>query len=138
MNKKNQIKVLSVAIACSFFLPIFTWHNFEMSGLNFILSSHIDSYKYLLLGVFIPAFFLFTDMKNEHSLFFSTKTLCCLPLVSLVTVLIVTCSSEKAEFAFYGVNNFLSLIDIGFWPILIFSSFLMFAGFQKKVEKQYA
>jgi hypothetical protein len=138
MNKKTQIKILSFAVASSFFLPIFNWHNFEMNGLNFILSSHIDSYKYLLLLIPMPAFLLFTEMQNEHSLFFNSKILSCLPMIGLVLVSVLVYSNEKDSFSFYGGHNIFSLTDVGFWPLVIFSSLLMFTGFEYKAEKQYA
>ena len=138
MNKKTWIKILSFAIASSFFLSIFNWHNFEMSGLNFILSSHIESYKYLLLLVPVPAFLLFAEMQNEHSLFFNPKILSSLPMIGLMFVLLLTYLNEKDSFSFYGGHNIFSLINVGFWPILIFSLLLMFAGFEYKTKKQYA
>jgi len=138
MNKKIWIKILSFAIAISFFLPIFNWHNFEMSGLNFLLSSHIDSYKYLLLLILLPAILLFSEMQNEHSFFFNSKTLSCLPLIGLVFVSILAFIKEKDSFVFYSGRNIFSMIDIGFWPILIFSTLLMFTGFEYKVSNRYS
>ena len=135
MNKKTWIKILSFAIASSFFLPIFNWHNFEMNGLNFILSSNIDSYKYLLLLILVPVLLLFSGTQNEHSFFFNSKFLSALPIISLLVVLMLIYVNEKDSISFYGGHNIFSLTDIGFWPMLSFSSLLMLAGFGYKAKK---
>jgi len=49
MKRKTATKILSFIIVISFFLPLFEWHGFEMTGLNYILSSQVPSYKYFLL-----------------------------------------------------------------------------------------
>ena len=137
MNKKKQIKIISLAIAGSFFLPIFNWHNYEMNGLNFILSSHIDSYKYFLLLIPGAVFLLFSEMHNKHFLIFNTKILACLPLVSLFFVFFMAYTNKNASIVFYGGQNIFSMIDIGFWAILIFSLLLMIIGLRLKMETRY-
>ena len=70
MRRKNITLVLSFAVFCSFFMPLFEWHSFEMSGFNYILSTHIPSYKYFLLLVPFSALVLFFGaLDNENYLF---------------------------------------------------------------------
>jgi hypothetical protein len=95
-------------------------------------------YKYLLLLIPIPAFLLFTEMQNQHSLFFNSKTLGSFPLAGLGLVFIMTYFKEQDELVFYSGKNIFSMVDIGFWPILVFSVLLIFTVFEKKAEKQYA
>ena len=138
MGKKTTRKFLSFCIGISFFLPIFEWHSFEMSGLNFILSSHTESYKYLLLLVPVPAFLLLTEMQNEHVMLFSAKALSVLPLIGIVLTLISMYIDERSELFFYGNGNVFSIVNIGFWSVMIFSSLLALVCFQKKADKQFA
>ena len=73
MKRKTATKILSFIIISSFFLPLFEWHGFEMTGLNYILSDHIPSYKYLLLLAPLAALLIFFDTLDERSIFFTAK-----------------------------------------------------------------
>ena len=73
MKRKTATKILSFAILSSFFLPLFEWHSLEMTGLNYILSSQIPSYKYFLLPAPFAALFLLFDNLSEHGFFTNTK-----------------------------------------------------------------
>lgn len=130
MSKKTVIKLLSFCLMISFFLPIFDWRSQEMTGLNFVLSAHIDSYKYFLVLIPISSLLLFLEAENEHSLFFRTKALCMLPLISTLLVTIAY-TMNNDESGLYKHETIFRRIDIGFWLILIFSSLLLTAAMQR-------
>src|SRR5678809_475794 len=112
MKRKTATKILSLIIVSSFFLPLFEWHGFEMTGLNYILSDHIPSYKYLLLLAPFAALFIFFDTLNERSFFFNNKIFSWFPLLSLALLCIMRSSNVNAEDSFDNETYF-STIDFG-------------------------
>jgi len=137
MKRKTATKILSVAILCNFFLPLFEWHGYEMTGLNYILSSQIPSYKYFLLLAPLAALFLFFDKLGEHSFFFNSKVFSWIPLFSLVLISIMRFSDGNGENSFFDNENFFSTINFGFWLMLFFSILLVIVKDNKQLFYQY-
>jgi len=136
MKRKTATKILSLIIVSSFFLPLFEWHGFEMTGLNYILSDHIPSYKYLLLLAPFAALFIFFDTLNERSFFFNNKIFSWFPLLSLALLYIMRSSNVNAEDSFDNETYF-STIDFGFWLMLPFSILLVIVNDSKRLFYQY-
>ena len=136
MKRKTATKILSFIIISSFFLPLFEWHGFEMTGLNYILSDHIPSYKYLLLLAPFAALFIFFDTLNERSFFFNNKIFSWFPLLSLALLCIMRSSNVNAEDSFDNETYF-STIDFGFWLMLPFSILLVIVNDSKQLFYQY-
>ena len=136
MKRKAAAKILSFIIISSFFLPLFKWHGFEMTGLNYILSDHIPSYKYLLLLAPFAALFIFFDTLNERSFFFNNKIFSWFPLLSLALLCIMRSSNVNAEDSFDNETYF-STIDFGFWLMLPFSILLVIVNDSKQLFYQY-
>ncbi len=136
MKRKTATKILSLIIVSSFFLPLFEWHGFEMTGLNYILSDHIPSYKYLLLLAPFAALFIFFDTLNERSFFFNNKIFSWFPLLSLALLCIMRSSNVNAEDSFDNETYF-STIDFGFWLMLPFSILLVIVNDSKRLFYQY-
>ena len=101
MKRKTATKILSFIIVSSFFLPLFEWHGFEMTGLNYILSTQIPSYKYFLLLAPLSGLLIFFDTLDERSFFFNTKIFSWIPLLSLALICIMRLSDANAENGFY-------------------------------------
>jgi len=137
MKRKTATKILSLIVVSSFFLPLFEWHGFEMTGLNYILSSHIPSYKYFLLLSPFAALLIFFDTLDERSFFFNSKIFSWIPLVSLALVCIMRLSNGNAENSFYDNDTYFSTINFGFWIMLIFSIMLVIVNDNKRLFYQY-
>ena len=136
MKRKTATKILSLIIVSSFFLPLFEWHGFEMTGLNYILSDHISSYKYLLLLAPFAALLIFLDVLDERSFFFNSKIFSWTPLLSLALLCIMRLSIVNAENSFDNETYF-STIDFGFWLMLPFSFLLVIVNDSKRLFYQY-
>jgi len=136
MKRKTATKILSFIIISSFFLPLFEWHGFEMTGLNYILSDHISSYKYLLLLAPFAALLIFLDVLDERSFFFNSKIFSWTPLLSLALLCIMRLSIVNAENSFDNETYF-STIDFGFWIMLPFSILLAIVDEGKRLIYQY-
>jgi len=137
MKRKTATKILSLIVVSSFFLPLFEWHGFEMTGLNYILSSHIPSYKYFLLLSPFAALLIFFDTLDERSFFFNSKIFSWIPLVSLALICIMRLSNGNAENSFYDNETYFSTIDFGFWLLLPFSILLVIVNDSKRLFYQY-
>ncbi len=137
MKRKTATKILSVAILCSFFLPLFEWHSLEMTGLNYILSSQIPSYKYFLLLAPFAALLILFEIPDERSFFFNRKIFSWIPLLSLVLISIMRFSKGNAENSFYESEAYFSTINFGFWLILFFSILLVIVKDSKRLFYQY-
>src|SRR5258705_3719215 len=138
MKRKTATKILSFIIVSSFFLPLFEWHGFEMTGLNYILSSQIPSYKYFLLLAPLAALLLFFDTLDERSFFFSSKIFSWIPLLSLPLICIMRLSNgNDAENSFYNNETYFSHINFGFWIMLSFSILLVLVKDSKRLFYQY-
>ena len=137
MKRKSATKILCFIIVSSFFLPLFEWHGFEMTGLNYILSSQIPSYKYFLLLSPFAALFLFFDSVDERSFFFNSKIFSWVPLVSLSLICIMRLSNGNAENSFYDNKSFFSTTNFGFWIMLSFSILLVLIKDSKRLFYQY-
>ena len=131
MNKKTFTLILSFAIFAGFFLPLFEWHSFEMSGPNYILSTHISSYKYFLLLIPFSSLFLFLGALNDENYFFNKEILEWIPLLSLVFIFIMRYMNASSENNLSDNGKYLSGIDMGFW-LLLLSSFLLLLAKDKK------
>jgi hypothetical protein len=105
MDKKIITLVLSLAILSSFFMPLFEWHSFEMSGLNYILSTHISPYKYFLLLIPLSATFLFYGTLNEENYLFNRKLLSWMPLLTLLFIFIMRYITGDSENSFTREMN---------------------------------
>ena len=137
MKRKTATKILSVAILSSFFLPLFEWHSLEMTGLNYILSGQIPSYKYFLLLAPFAALLIFFDTLDERSFFFNSKIFSWIPLISLILISIMRFSNGNAENSFYENETYFSTIDAGFWTMLFFSILLVIVKDSKRLFYQY-
>ena len=131
MDRKTVTLLLSFAVLGSFFMPLFEWHSFEMSGLNNILSDHIPPYKYFLILIPFSALFLFLGELYDENYFFSRKLLLWAPLVSLLFILLMRSITGNSE-----NRNVFSNIDFGFWLTLSFSVLLVFVKGKKKASYQ--
>ena len=136
MKRKTAAKILSSIIVCSFFLPLFEWHGFEMTGLNYVLSSQIPLYKYFLVLAPVAALLIFFNKLDERS-FFNNKMFSWLPLISLIFICIMRLSNGHAENSFYDNETYFSTIDFGFWVMLFFSILLIIVNDSKRLFYKY-
>ena len=125
MRRDTVILILCLAVCVSFFLPLFQWHSFEMKGFDFILSSHIASYKYLLLFVPFSALFLFAGALNTKNYLINRATLSCLPFLSLLVVFLMRYFKGPLENDSTEKGNLFAGVDYGFWIGLVVSFVLM-------------
>jgi len=132
MKSKTAIQVCSIGILVCFFFPLFQWHGFEMSGLNYILSEHIPSYKYVLLLIPFSALFLFWGATDDSKYLFSKDILSVLPLTSLVLISIAKFTDSSYNESFYDKENPFFTIASGFWLLLFFSLLLILVKDKKK------
>ena len=131
MKRKNITLVLSFAIFCSFFMPLFEWHSFEMSGLNYILSTHIPPYKYFLLLIPFSALVLFFGALYDENYLFNRNLMSAFPFLVSVFVLVMKYFTREPG----SSDNFFSEIDFGFWMVLGFSLLLIAVkGKEKKLQ----
>ena len=121
MDRKIVIILLSVTLFSIFFIPLFEWHSFEMSGLNYILSSHIPPYKYFLLLIPLSTLFLFFGALDNESYFLGRKLLVRLPLLSILIVSIMRYFTRDSQDIFSDNGKVL----LGFWLTLFFSLLLV-------------
>ncbi len=136
VDRKIITLLLSFAVFSSFFMPLFEWHSFEMSGLNYILSTHIPPYKYFLILIPFSASFLFYGALNDENYFFSRKLLSWVPILTLIFIFIMRCIPGNSENNFSDNSNVFSGIDLGFWLTLSFSFLLVFIKGKKKTSYQ--
>jgi len=122
MNNKKTTLLLSFAVFGSFFMPLFEWHSFEMNGLNYILSTHISSYKYFLLLIPFSAAVLFFGALDNENYLFSRRLMSALPFLVSIFVLVIRYFKRVPG----SSDNLFSEIDVGFWMILGFSMLLLF------------
>jgi len=132
MDRKTII--LSFAVLISFFLPLFDWHSFEMSGLNYMLSTHIPAYKYFLLLIPFSTSFLFFGALNDDIYFFNKKLLSWISLLTLIFIFIMRSISENSENSFTDYSNVFSGIDWGFWLTFGFSLLLVITKGKRKLR----
>jgi len=137
MKRKTAIKILCFIIVSSFFLPLFEWHGFEMTGLNYVLSNQIPAYKYFLVLAPFAAILIFFDVLDERSFFFKSKIFSWIPLISLALICIMRLSNGNAENSFYDNDRYFSTINFGFWIMLIFSILLVIVNDSKRLFYQY-
>jgi len=137
MKRKTATLIFSIAIIGSFFLPLFEWHSFEMSGLNYILSSHIPSYKYVLLLIPFSALLLFWGSVNDGNYLFDRKILSLLPLLTLIFISIMRYANGNSDNSFYDNESSFSTINFGFWLTLFFALLLVLVRDEKKTTYQY-
>jgi hypothetical protein len=131
MERRTAIAILSAALFCSFFFPIFNWHHYEMSGLNYILSDHISGHKYFLLLIPFSSLFVFWSAVNSEARFFNRKKLSWIPFLTLLFIAIMQYRSWNSGNNFFENERALSSIDLGFWMILLFSMMLIVASRKK-------
>ena len=137
MKRKTATKILSFLIVSSFFLPLFEWHGFEMTGLNYILSTQIPSYKYFLLLAPLTGLLIFFDTLDDRSFFFNNKIFSWMPLFSLTLICIMRISNGNAENSYYDNETYFSTINFGFWVMLTFSILLVVVKDSKRFFYQY-
>ena len=137
MTRKTATKILSFVILSSFFLPLFEWHSLELTGLNYILSSQIPSYKYFLLLAPVAALLIFFDALDERGFFFNSKIFSWIPLLSLVLISIMRFFKGNAENSFYEHEPYFSTVQFGFWLMLLFSILLVIVKDSKRLFYQY-
>ena len=132
MKSKTAIQVCSIGILVCFFFPLFLWHGFEMTGLNYILSDHIPSYKYVLLLIPFSALFLFWGATDDSKYFVNKNLLSVLPLASLVLISIARFTDNSSNKNFYDKENPFSTMVFGFWLLLFLSLLLILVRDEKK------
>jgi len=112
MNRKELITALYIILLGCFFIPFVEWDSFEMSGMNFVLSSHTPGTKYILLLIPISALFFLSKAVKAKNLRY-------IPICTAIFLFIIcnTATSEKGIF---------QVMDYGFWIILITSLLLLF------------
>jgi len=131
MKSKATTQICSIAILCSFCFPIFRWHGFEMSGLNYILSDHLPSYKYILLAIPVSALLLFVGTADGKYLL-GRRALSWTPLVGLILISIAIFTSGSSEDDIYENQNLFYNIDLGVWLLLLFSLLLVLIKNKKR------
>jgi len=124
MKRKTATQICSIVILCSFFLPIFRWHGFEMSGMNYIISDHVPSYKYILLAIPVSALLLFWGTMDGKYLL-GRRTLSWTPLAGLILTSVAMFTRGRSDDDFYDNENPFFAIDLGFWLLLLFSLLLV-------------
>ena len=129
-HRKVITLLLSFVIFCSFFTPLFEWHSFEMSGPNYILSSHIPSYKYLLLLIPFSTVTLFLGTLNDEKYPIDRNLLLVLPFFVSVFVLLRRYFVPELN----SDNSLFAEIDMGYWMVLGFSTLLLSTRRRKKVS----
>jgi hypothetical protein len=135
MKSKTATQICSTLILFGFFVPIFRWHGFEMNGMNYILSDHLPSYKYVLLSIPVSALLLVAGAVDGKYLF-GRRTLSSIPLVSLLFVSVARFTSGvPVDDLYYDENPFLT-IDFGFWLLLLFSLLLLLIRNEKRKVTQ--
>lgn len=133
MNSRIITLVLSFALFSSFFMPLFDWHSFEMSGLNYILSTHIPSYKYFLLVIPFSAAVLFFGTLDDENYLLNRNLISALPFLISIFVLIMKYFTRESG----SGDNVISEIDFGFWMVLGFSLLLMFTKSKVRIPQYY-
>jgi hypothetical protein len=133
MNRKTRTLILSFAVLSCFFFPLFQWHSFEMSGLNYILSTHIPPYKYFLLLIPFCAVGLFLGVLNGKNYPFSRSLMSTLPFVVSVFVLVMRYLTREPG----SDDNFFSGIEFGFWLVLGFSLLLMLTKRKERMPRYH-
>jgi len=137
MNKKILTTILSVVLLGSFFMPFFYWHSFEMSGLNFVLSEHIPSYKYFLLTIPLTTFFHLLGVLSQEKNFYSRKLLSWIPLATLIIVFILILAKEGSDESIFNNGNIFSSTGAGFWLALVLSSLLAYINLKMRNKRYY-
>jgi hypothetical protein len=125
--------VLSFAVLISFFTPLFEWHSFEMSGLNYILSTHIPSYKYFLILIPFSTVILFFEALDGENYMFRRSLMSALPFLVSIFILVIRYITREPN----PGDNFFSGIAFGFWMVLGFSLLLMLARARKETLQYY-
>src|SRR6476620_926267 len=133
MKRKKITLVLSCAAFSSFFMPLFEWHSFEMSGLNYILSTHIPSYKYFLLLIPFSSVVLFFGALNDENYLFSRNLMSVLPFLVSIFVLVMKYLTREPG----SGDNLFSEIDLGYWMVLVFSALLTFTKGKERIAQYY-
>ncbi|HEV8505947.1 MAG TPA: hypothetical protein VGQ53_11120 [Chitinophagaceae bacterium] len=133
MNRKTITLVLSFAVLISFFTPLFEWHSFEMSGLNYILSTHIPSYKYFLILIPFSTVILFFEALDGENYMFRRSLMSALPFLVSIFILVIRYITREPN----PGDNFFSGIAFGFWMVLGFSLLLMLARARKETLQYY-
>jgi hypothetical protein len=133
MSRKNITLILSFAVFSSFFMPLFEWHSFEMSGLNYILSTHIPSYKYFLLLIPFSSVVLFFGALNDENYLFSRNLMSVLPFLVSIFVLVMKYLTREPG----SSDNLFSEIDLGFWMVLGSSVLLIFTKGKERIPQYY-
>ena len=134
MDRKAVLLILPVVLFSSFFLPLFEWNSFEMNGLNYILSTHIPTYKYILLLVPFSAVCVFFNAVSGGNNFFTRRFISWIPFPALVFVLIMNSRFTNSEPGFPVNNNIFLNVDTGFWLALTFSFLFVFIKGNKKTQ----
>lgn len=118
MSRRELTILLSVILLCCFFIPMVEWQEFEMSGFNFILSSHTPNVKYILLTGPVSAALLMTEaIANRKNIFGRIKRI--IPLFAMLCLFIICYRNDPQNFS-------LQNIGIGYWITLIVSILLIF------------
>lgn len=133
MSRKKITVLLSFAVFTSFFMPLFEWHSFEMSGLNYILSMHIGSYKYSLLLIPFSSLVLFFGALDDENYLLSRNLMCTVPFLISAFVLVMRYLTPEPG----PDGNVFSEIYVGFWMMLGFSMLLMLLKGKEKVPQHH-
>jgi hypothetical protein len=124
MNRTLTLVILTFMVLCCFFMPLFKWDTFEMSGLNYVLSTYIPPYKYFLL--LIPFFTIILFLGGKfHSV---------LPLCTLLFIFMMNYVSRNSE-TNSEVSNIFSDTYLGFWLSLSLSLLFIFIKREKTSQE---
>jgi hypothetical protein len=114
-------------------MPLFEWYSFEMSGLNYILSTHIPSYKYFLLLIPFSTVILFFGALDDENYLLSRNLLSVLPFLASVFVLLMRYLTREPA----SGDNIFSEIDFGFWMVLGFSLLLLLVKGKERIPQYH-
>lgn len=112
MNKKTPLIILVFIFLACFFLPLVEWNSWEMTGMNFVLSSQTPDIKYILLLIPGVALLVLLKVVKEKDARF-------VPFCVAIALFII-CYSETPRVEIFRV------MDYGYWITLIASVALVF------------
>ena len=127
MERSSVKLLLTIAVLLSFFLPLFNWNSYEMNGMNYLVSSHVPSYKYVLALIPVSCIILFLDSFFEENRLCNRSKMVWIPLLTLLFIFVIR--MIRPDDASSGKSAFSTTV-VGFWITLFFS--LMLVWVEKK------
>jgi hypothetical protein len=131
MNRNELTILLSAILLACFFLPVVEWDSFEMSGFNFVLSTHTPDTKYFLLVGPFSALFLLLGSIYKKNYAYKQNLARSLPFLGAIMLFVICYRENPDGFSFRNM-------DIGFWIAFIASFLLVSIKPQTRFDKDSA